>query len=402
MPRERKLNNADWETEQLDRIVKFLHLLYTDLRHAAKTPMVVQKLKVTGLGQVYWDAVRKLGVLRLSGAKKSLIGYWGNPAPDYELAQKVLAQVRLIWANNKQRERDHDAAGVSKRKLIPIVVRKKHNPGTIFISLTQVYVAQPANGYTQMELAERAIKYELPENLFESVAQLDFITVGEDGRYKFTSEPTQELADILFEEHFSRRKRSRAEVYNDISNCLTKLWNVFKGKDLPVDSSAVNEVLASMKFNSKFERIIRQGCLERVPNDTGQKGVVRYRWTAGDSAPDLDLAIRIYHSGEKTDKGENADKGENTLTADKTSLQSNTQPRVREGDKVYSVDEWNKKVEANTLRETLAKQQSMDVAENLRAKLVELGEAESRLTATLAKIQADKSACEKVLAMYSS
>lgn len=400
MPRERKLNNADWETEQLDKIMKFLRLVYADLRHAAKTPRVAQKLKVAELTQVYWGALKKLNVLRLSGSKKSLIGYWGAPEPDYELAQKLLVQVRLIWANNKQKERDHDAAGVSKRKLIPIVVRKKHNPGTVFISLEQVYNSQPYNGYTQLELVERAIKHELPETLFDSVTKLGFITET-DGRYKFTSEPTQELADILFEEHFSRRKRSRAEMYNDISNCLTKLWNVFKGKNLPVDSSAVNEVLTSMKFNSKFERIIRQGCLERVPNDTGQKGVVRYRWTAGDSAPDLDLAIRIYHSGENTDKSE-TDKGENTQSTDKTSLQSKTQPRVREGDKVYSVDEWNKKAEADTLRETLHKQQSMNVAANLRAKLVELGEAESRLTGALAKIQADKSACEKVLAMYSA
>lgn len=372
-----------WEIEQINKIAVFLKLLYTDLKNSAKTPMAAQKLKMAGLDYVYWEAVKDLNILRLTGKGKSQIGYWYGPSPEIELSEKVLARVRLIWANQKQRERDRDAAGISGRKLIPITIRKKHNSGTIFLALEQLYNTQPHFGYTDIEINEKTVKHELPENFLLSVIELGFLQKVND-KYKFT-QPTQELADILYDELFSGRKRTRAEMYNDVKNCMDKLWNICKNKQT-ITSTEVNDILEKMKFNSNVSTKIRKTCLERVP--TGIRGIVNYKWGTA-NAPDLDLAISVYHVNDNTVINKNI--------VNQVRLQQESKIAQHEKSEIStSVNISNPTMESKEISAN-----DNNIESSLRAKLKKLQEEELALFTRLDQIKEEQLAFEKVLEVMS-
>jgi hypothetical protein len=294
MPREINAFDQKWEEKQLDKIDEFLNLFYVDLRAGAKNPESADKLKACGLGYVYWAALKEIKTLTMSGERRAQVAYWGGPPPTRDTSLDLLNRVRLNWANTKQRRRDLEKAGVSKeRKLIPVVARKQHNPGTVFVALSGMYKRQPVPGYAASEIAEWAVQQEFPATLCESLVALGFMEEV-SGHYVFTQEPTQELADVLHDELFGTRKRGRAEMYNDLGRCLVQIHDLFHSG--PVDSSTVNRVLERYKFKNDTASNIRSACLDRVP--TGLRGVVHYIWRAG-VKPGMELAALIYNKDQK-------------------------------------------------------------------------------------------------------
>lgn len=307
----RSQRGPELEAETLSRIFTLLQLLCKDLRDSAKNPQITEKLRnCGGLGPEYWNAIKNLGYVTAQGSHRGTIAFWPGASPDTDkMPLAVLQEVRRIWANHKLEQKDKDKAGISgAQKLIPIVVRKQHNPGTIFINLQAIYdrhylesnIApnRPNGSYAPRPFSclPYIQQYELTEEMFDGMVKLGFMSKIEDveNHYIWSQEPTKELAEIIFDEYFKDRHRTRSETYTDILKTLHKIWAVYKqGGQKPLDSSELRKIFEHFELGSKISAKIRIGVLDRAPS--GKRGVVVYVWKTGLGVPDLEMAENCYH-----------------------------------------------------------------------------------------------------------